>query len=63
MLPCWRLDVLYECGHQPYRELAIEITGLHINDPKWPAFMTAWLCQNQELIELASYFKPGPDAP
>ena len=46
MLPCWRLDKLYESGHREYKDLAIEICSLHINDPKWPKYMTNMLCQN-----------------
>ena len=63
MLPCWRIDTFYNSGHQPYKELAIELAGLHINDPKWPPLMNHMLCQNEEIIEIASYFQPSANMP
>ena len=63
MLPCWRLDVLYESGNQELKEMAIEITGIHITDRKWPKLMTHFICQNQELKELAALFQRKSDSP
>ena len=43
--------------------MAIEIAGLHISDPRWPKQMAHMLSENQELIELASYFQPKANSP
>ena len=63
MLPCWRLDIFYESGNQELKEMAIEITGLHITDKDWPHLMTHLICQNQELKEVAAFFKRKPENP